>query len=144
MKFFFPDVNVWVALIYGGHQHHGAATGWFESLRDDGACLCRFTQVSLLRLITHPAVMGREVRTQAEAWATYDVLVSDRRVLFQSEVDPEQLEVSFRKLTSSRHSSSQQWPDAYLAAFAQTAGLILVTFDRGLRRLAGENSLLLA
>jgi predicted nucleic acid-binding protein len=47
------------------------------------------------------------------------------------------------RLTSETHSRSQQWPDAYLAAFARGAGLTLVTFDRGLRQMAAGNTVLL-
>ena len=33
MKFFFPDINVWIALAYDGHQHHrAAASSWFAGL----------------------------------------------------------------------------------------------------------------
>jgi hypothetical protein len=66
-------VNVWVALTYEGHDHHEVARKWFEALDlDDRVCFCRFTQISLLRLLTTPAVMGiDETMTQAEAWKTY-------------------------------------------------------------------------
>jgi predicted nucleic acid-binding protein len=36
------------------------------------------------------------------------------------------------------------WTDAYLAAFARSAGLRLVTFDRGFARFSGLEVLLLA
>jgi predicted nucleic acid-binding protein len=42
-----------------------------------------------------------------------------------------------------RLSTAQQWPDAHLAAFAKVAALTLVTFDRALSKLAGEEVLLL-
>jgi toxin-antitoxin system PIN domain toxin len=143
MKSYFPDVNVWIALAYEGHQHHHSARAWFIEL--DGAALyfCRLTQLGLLRLLTHPSVMQEDVRSQTEAWQIYDSFLQDERISFHHEDDSEQLESAFRKLTSGGRSSSQQWPDAYLAAFARAAELTLVTFDRGLRQMAADNTVLL-
>lgn len=144
MKSYFPDVNVWIAWVFEGHQHHGSAASWFEDLNRDTACFCRFTQIAFLRLLTHPSVMQQEVRSQAEAWTIYDLLLQDERVSFQEESDAGGVESVMRKLTSARYSSSKQWPDAYLVAFAQTAGLTLVTFDHGVRQMAGGGALLLS
>jgi len=143
MNSFFPDVNVWVALAYDGHQHHASAKTWFTSLDDEPVYFCRFTQLGLLRLLSHPSVMSEDVRSQKESWLIYDSFLSDDRVAFHIEAEPEQIELAFRRLTPGGRSLSQQWPDAYLAAFARVAGLTLVTFDRGLRQMAAENTLLL-
>jgi toxin-antitoxin system PIN domain toxin len=143
MKSYFPDVNVWIALAYEGHQHHASATAWFAKLNGGAVYFCRFTQLGLLRLLTHPSVMQEDVRSQTEAWLAYDSFLQDERVSFHNEADPEPIESAFRKLTSSSRSLSQQWPDAYLAAFARVAGLTLVTFDRGLRQMAAGNAVLL-
>jgi len=143
MKSYFPDVNVWVALAYEGHQHHASATAWFAKLNEEAVYFCRFTQLGLLRLLTHPSVMRAEVRSRTEAWLTYDAFLRDERISFHPEGDPEQIESTFRRLTSSGRSLSQQWPDAYLAAFAHVSGLTLVTFDRGLRQIAAGDTVLL-
>jgi toxin-antitoxin system PIN domain toxin len=129
-SFLFPDVNVWVALTYGGHEHHDVARVWFDSL-DAAArvCFCRFTQISLLRLLTTPAVMGAdEVMTQVEAWEAYERWKEDDRVLFLEE--PPNVETAFRALTRQPHPNSKNWADAYLAAFATVLGMQFVTFDR--------------
>jgi len=143
MKSYFPDVNVWLALAYEGHQLHASATSWFVTLSEESVYFCRFTQLGLLRLLTHPSVMRQDVRNQIEAWQTYDSFLQDERVSFHSEADPEQIQSSLRKLTSSGRSLSPQWPDAYLAAFARAEGLMLVTFDRGLRQMAAGGTVLL-
>jgi toxin-antitoxin system PIN domain toxin len=142
MKSYFPDVNVWIALAYEGHQHHASATEWFGRMNEP-VYFCRFTQMGLLRLLTHPSVMQDDVRTQAEAWLAYDALLQDERVSFQIEADPERIESALRSLTSGGRPFSQQWPDAYLVAFARVAGSTVVTFDRGLRRMAASNTVLL-
>ena len=144
MKSYFPDVNVWLALAYRGHQHHPVALNWFDKLGTEEASFCRFTQLAFLRLLTHPAVMRDEVRTQQEAWKAYDLLAGDSRVAFNSESEPERVEAAFRILTAGAHFSHRHWPDAYLAAFATASGLTLVTFDKALGRLAGKECLLLS
>jgi len=142
MKSFFPDVNVWIALAYAGHQHHADAVDWFESLDSETVCFCRFTQLGFLRLLTQPTVMHEDVRTQKEAWQAYDLIAQDPRVNFQAEADGDQVDFFIRKLTSRSRPSAKPWPDAYLAAFAHAAGHTLVTFDRGLHAMAAEGILL--
>jgi toxin-antitoxin system PIN domain toxin len=143
MNSYFPDLNVWVALAYDGHQHHASAKAWFAGLNKGPIYFCRLTQLGLLRLLTHPSVMGEDVRSQKESWLIYDSLLRDDRVSFHMEAEPEQIESVFRRLTSGGRSLSQQWPDAYLAAFARVGGLTLVTFDRGLQQMAAGNTVLL-
>jgi uncharacterized protein len=143
MKSFFPDVNVWLALSYDGHQHHASAVGWFARLHSEPVYFCRFTQLGFLRLITHPSVMGDEVRGQTEAWHAYDQFLGDERVSFHPEPDHEQLESTWRRITSGKRPASKQWPDAYLVAFARTARLTLITFDRALRQMNAGSVVLL-
>jgi toxin-antitoxin system PIN domain toxin len=138
----FPDINVWVALTYEGHVHHATAAAWFTELRPDVTlAFCRFTQLGLLRLLTTQAVMGDEVMTQPQAWAAYDRWVQDPRIAFLDEA-PE-IELRFRSLTRRRQPATKDWADSYLAAFATSGRLTLVTFDRGLRGRAKSAILLL-
>jgi len=126
-----PDVNVWLALVYDGHQHHQPAVEWFERVGSGGTALCRITQMGLLRLLTNSKVMGESVLNQKRAWEIYDLLCSDERVVFLAEKG--NIERPWRKLTQSRISETKGWTDTYLAAFAQVNELRLVTFDHGFR-----------
>lgn len=131
-SFLFPDINVWVALTYAGHVHHDVASDWCASLDPDVRFhFCRFTQLGLLRLLTAEAVMGDEVLNQPEAWAVYDRWLEDGRVTFLEE--PPGVERRFRALTRLKSASPKVWADAYLIAFAETAQLTVVTFDRAFR-----------
>ena len=47
--------------------------------------------------------------------------------------EPAEIEARFRALTRLRQPATKDWADSYLAAFATTGQLTLVTFDRGLR-----------
>lgn len=143
MKSYFPDINVWLAAAYRAHQHHVRASSWFAAVQDARVGFCRMTQLGFLRLLTHPAVMQNEVMSASEAWNAYDRFAADDRVTFFDEPDRDQLEGAFRALTGARRFSHQQWPDAYLAAFAKAGAVTLVTFDHGLRRLAGADAQLL-
>ena len=87
--------------------------------------------------------MRDEVRTQHQAWEAYDLLTGDSRITYYPEHDPDAVENEFRALTTTTQFAPQQWPDAYLAAFAKAEGLTLVTFDRALSKLAVDDTLLL-
>jgi len=124
-----PDVNVWLALAFQVHAHHRAAVEWFDEA-DAGSChWCRLTQQGFLRLATNQSVFGDEAITLMEAWSCFDTFMSDERVGFDPE--PPGIESVWRKHTARREYSPRVWNDAYLAGFATTAGLTLVTFDRG-------------
>jgi len=134
-----PDVNVWLALAYEGHEHHARSRDWFDGAGSGQVSFCRVTQMGLLRLLTIGAVMGPDVLGQAGAWAAYDRLASDDRIGFAPE--PAHLEPSWRRLTRASKPRPRAWTDAYLAAFAMAGRYRLVTFDSGLAALRGLNAL---
>jgi uncharacterized protein len=139
--FLFPDVNVWVALAHEIHPHHKPARNWSESLDSDAVVyFCRFTQLGLLRLLTNESAMGEDVLTQSQAWKAFDALVADPGNLMMDE--PAGLDSLFRRQTSSQQAATKQWADGYLAAFAEAAGLTVVTFDKALARRAKGSVLL--
>ncbi|MFL6464769.1 MAG: VapC toxin family PIN domain ribonuclease [Bryobacteraceae bacterium] len=84
--------------------------------------------MTVLRLSTTTAVIGHDVRTMEGAWEIWDQITSDDHIGFLTE--PEDLELQFRKHWHLATASPKLWADAYLLAFSQAAGLILVTFDR--------------
>jgi hypothetical protein len=50
-----------------------------------GRRLCRVAQMSLLRLLSNPAVMGHDVISRSTAWTVIDRLRADSRVLWADE-----------------------------------------------------------
>jgi toxin-antitoxin system PIN domain toxin len=127
----FLDANVWLALLWSRHIHSEKAKDWFERSSEEKFFFCRMTQITVLRLLTTPTVMGSDVKKMPEAWVLWDKLRADDRIAFLSE--PEAIEPELRRLSALRSPSPKVWADAYLLAFAFVAGLKLVTFDRGLR-----------
>jgi uncharacterized protein len=109
---------------------------WLEKSPDEKFFFCRFTQLTVLRLLTSGAVMGSDVRKMPEAWDLLDQVCADDRVAYLSE--PEAIEPEFRRQPKHGTFSPKVCADAYLLAFVAVAGLQLVTFDRALRSRASE------
>lgn len=142
-SFLFPDINVWIALTYRGHIHHGRARAWLDSVADDRSlCFCRITQLGFLRLLTTTAVMGTRVLTQVSAWEVYDNWIENGRAMFIEE--PPSIERTFRATSKSQQSAPKDWADSYLCAFAQASELRLVTFDHALHERTSGSLLLRA
>jgi uncharacterized protein len=127
----FLDANVWLALLWSRHVHSETARLWFENASQEEFFFCRFSQMTVLRLLTTEKIMGRDTRTMAEAWALWDRVWADTRVSFLPE--PADIEKNFRSYSRLFSPSPKVWADAYLLAFASVAGLKLVTFDRALK-----------
>ncbi|UWZ86568.1 TA system VapC family ribonuclease toxin [Occallatibacter riparius] len=126
-----PDVNVWVALNHEIHLHHRAAHSWFGALDERSMLIfCRQTQIGFLRLLSTETLMKAEVLTQRECWQLYTKWIEGGRASCWNE--PPGLERNFYSRTVTEQRSPKVWQDAYLAAFAETAGLTLVTFDKAL------------
>ena len=125
----FPDVNVWMALLLENHVHREAARRWWRAA-DATIAFTRFTQISVLRLLTTAAAMDGKLLSLNEAWRAYDRLFADERVGLMPE--PPEVEDRFRQNTRGLTPSPKLWADAWLLAFAELAGGILVTFDRAL------------
>jgi uncharacterized protein len=127
----FLDANVWLALLWNRHLHSETARLWFENASQEEFFFCRFTQMTVLLLLTTDKLMGSDTKTMAEAWALWDRVWADTRVSFLPE--PANIEKDFRFYSRLSSSSPKAWADAYLLAFASVAGLKLVTFDRALK-----------
>jgi len=126
---FFPDVNVWLALVVGEHSHARQARNWEENASGDWLVLSRITQMGLLRLLTNSAVMGPDALTARGAWEIVDRIRERENVRFASE--PEGLEAAWREQFTPEKVGPNFWTDSWLAAFARRTGFTLVTFDRG-------------
>jgi uncharacterized protein len=136
----FLDANVWLALLWSRHIHSEKAREWFEEAGEEQFFFCRFTQLTILRLLTTERIMGKDTKTMSEAWSVWDRVWADTRIAFLPE--PDDLEKEFRSRSRLSSRSPKVWADAYLLAFASVADLKFVTFDRALRA-HGANLLVL-
>jgi len=126
----FLDANVWLALVWSRHVHSERARSWFEQAGEEQFFFCRFTQITVQRLLTTDQIMGPDTKTMSEAWSLWDRIWADTRIAFLPE--PDDLEKEFRSRSRLSSRSPKVWADAYVLAFAAVAGLKLVTFDRAL------------
>src|ERR1700749_4255017 len=124
------DCGAGLAPVWGRHVHHPAAADWFGRQPED-LVFCRVTQMSLLRLLSNPAVMGGDAVDRSQAWRTFDQLWADERVLWADE--PDELDAVWRAISARDDKSHKLWTDDYLAAFAQASDLTLAPLARKLR-----------
>ena len=133
-----PDINFWLALYFDRHGHHPSANRWYRSLDPTPPLVfCRQTQLGFFRLLSSSVVMERGGHTQRQCWRVFDEWVENDQARFLNE--PPGMTKLLRNRTSDEVVAPKMWMDAYLAAFAESAGLTLVTFDRALAgRVAGS------
>lgn len=126
------DGNVWLALALSRHAHHDAVAGWLATIDEPlSLCFCRATQQAFLRLLTNEAVLrpyGNAPLTNAEAWRAYESLLADDRIVLRVD-EPGGLEAIWLRFARRETASPKLWMDAYLAAFALSAGYRLATTD---------------
>ncbi len=128
------DLNVLIALTDFAHTHFQAAQNWFASSGKESWGLCPLTEAGFIRVTTNPAMVAN-ARTLDQAIAAVQMLKSRPGYTFWPITD------SWTALTApfaTRVFGHQQVTDAYLLGLAIREGGVLVTFDRGLRYLAGS------
>jgi hypothetical protein len=127
----FLDANVWLALLWSRHIHSERARSWFEHAGQEQFLFGRFTQITVLRLLTTEQIMGVDTKSMAEAWSLWGRIWADDRVVFVPE--PEDIDKELRARSRMPSHSPKVWADAYMLAFTTVAGLKLITFDRALK-----------
>lgn len=126
-----PDLNVWLALAVAEHPHHAAAANYWREAAARKVWFCRVTMLGLVRLLAQPRLMGKAVMTLRQAFETYGRFAALPEVGLQPE--PAECEATLRRLLRA-DTPARLWTDTYLAAFAASGGLRLVTFDRDFAR----------
>jgi toxin-antitoxin system PIN domain toxin len=100
-----------------------------------GAAFCRVTALGMVRLLTNATVMGGEPLSCGDAWTAYRRFAELPEVDFVAE--PISLEGRLAEFVASDMMTPRLWTDAYLAAFAMSAGLRMVSFDSDFGRFGG-------
>ena len=127
------DVNVLIALLEPGHDFFQKSQEWFKSSGKDNWGVCPLTEIGFVRITTNSSFYPGP-RTHEEATSILEQLASRPGYRYWP------LEDSWTALTAPfapRISGHQQVTDAYLLGMAIKEGGVLVTFDRGLKYLAG-------
>jgi hypothetical protein len=96
--------------------------------------------LGFLRLATHRTVLSRAL-SPGEAWEIYQRYLAQEDVNFVHESPT--LEREFQTIACQPGFSSRLWTDAYLAAFARSAGCRIVSFDTDFKGLLPDRDFLL-
>jgi uncharacterized protein len=121
------DVNVLLALSLPNHQHHGAATDWFD--RGQQWATTPITEAGYLRLLINPRVVGYAIApTQA-----INALGTMRQMAGHAFL-PDHSSLADAVINVDSLAGSTQVTDYHLINLAATNGLIFATFDGSLSR----------
>jgi toxin-antitoxin system PIN domain toxin len=128
------DVNVLIALTEPGHAHHPKALEWFESSSRNSLGICSLTETGFLRVTTNPAFRPGP-RSLEQAIAILQVL-KDHPKYWYCAIGKGWVHLTAR--FAGRVLGHQQVTDACLLGLAIEEDGELVTFDRGLKYMAGS------
>lgn len=129
------DLNVLIALTDAEHIHREKAERWFLSEGKDNWGICPLTEAGFIRVTTNPARPGGAVSVD-KAIAILQALRSSPGCCYWPTSEAESW-VAVTAPFANRITGHQQITDAYLLGLAIKEGGVLVTFDRGLRYMAG-------
>jgi len=126
------DVNVTIALASTAHEHHRLVKQWFNASPDREWSLCAFTEAGFVRIATAPR---RGQISMIEATSLLKNLTQHPGYLYLPiTADWQTLCQPFFK----RLYGTNQVTDAYLLGLAVREGLVLVTMDKAIVHLAGN------
>jgi uncharacterized protein len=129
-----PDAEVLLALVWPRHGGHHAAHAWFAETGRSGWASNTLTQLGALRLLTHPAVTKGAV-SSSEAVRIVDAMTAHPTHEFWP---LEEMPLKVWGDVLGRIQTRRHWTDARLLFEAERRNGGVVTFDDGLKTLAGE------
>jgi len=129
---FLLDINLLVALADPDHQHHPHVLKWFTKTGSSDWGTCAFTDAGFLRIMTSPKIGALAVAEATEMLAHFTSHPGYRA--WPINLPWATLSAPFQK----RLFGHQQVTDAYLLGLAIHRKGILVSLDKGLRYLAGN------
>ena len=126
------DVNVWLAAAFPAHPaHHNAQAVLLGATPAAPALFCRATQQSFLRLVSTPAIFSAY---RSDPITNRDALHALAAFAALPQVDqidePSGLEPLWWRLAGLAEPAPKRWMDAYLAAFAISGSLRMISLDR--------------
>lgn len=134
------DSNVWLAAAFAEHPAHAVSRRVLCSASaDEPALWCRATQQSFLRLASTPVITqayGVPKTNNGDAWAALQTFLALPQVDVIDE--PPELGRAWCQLGAIEQAAPKRWMDAYLAAFAITADLVLISLDQDFRQFEPE------
>ena len=130
------DVNVLVALLVPEHEHHAAAMAWFTTASHQGWATCGVTELGVIPVCAQ--LPGGPWVPEATADRLLLLTAASRAYEFW----PDALSPAAMPEVRSAH-TGKQITDRYLLGLARRHSGRLVTFDRRLAAMAGDDVLCL-
>ena len=127
------DVNVLIALLEPGHDFFQMAQEWFISTGKDNWGVCPLTEIGFVRITTNPSFFPGP-RTHEQATSILEELADRPGYRYWPLIEGW---VTLTAPFAARINGHQQVTDAYLLGLAIKENGVLVTFDRGIKYLAG-------
>lgn len=129
------DVNVLLAIAWPNHQFHATAIAALSA--GNRWATCALTQLGFIRLSSNPAVVAPAKSPHAAAGLLERLVADSLHVYLDSLPAPasEKWREAFARVLG-----HQQVTDAYLLKLAAANGAVLVTFDRRLESIAGDQA----
>jgi toxin-antitoxin system PIN domain toxin len=126
------DTNVWLAIVFKKHPFHRAAQQQLEEATSaKPAVFCRSTEQSFLRLITNDRLLKfYEVQSLTNRTATLQLHKLQALPQVHVQDEPRGTTAIWHSIAALNTPSPRIWMDAYLAAFAISGGLRLLTIDK--------------
>ena len=127
------DLNVLVALTDEEHVHYEIAQKWFRSLSGETWGTCSLSDAGYVRLATNPTARVGSGSFSSAISVLAEVAMRPGYLFWPINDSWVELTAPFAK----RIFGHQQVTDAYLLGLAIKEEGVLVTFDRGIRYMAG-------
>ncbi len=129
---YLPDVNLLVALSDPSHVHHRTEDRWRQRIGIARFLFCPITEAGFVRLMANPIIGGLSMNDAILLLQEIAALPNCASL----PIEPSWLEL-IQPLTPRLH-GYRQVTDALLLGLAIRNGAVLVTLDRRIRALAGE------
>lgn len=126
------DVNVLLALAWPQHVHHATATAWFDADDELAWATTALTELGFVRVSANPAFVDEAVTPAEAVRLLVELTGHGRHERWTDDLPLDDPGTSWNDVVTHR-----QVTDARLLALARHAGGRVVTFDQGMRSLAG-------
>jgi toxin-antitoxin system PIN domain toxin len=127
-----PDINVWIALSAPDHVHRARAERYWSEEASSELAFNAVTMLGLVRVCSNAPSFAGVPLSPTAAWTVFQSWTGFDQVVYLS--DPGECLKMLDSFMASGPASRRTWTDSYLAAFAITAGLRLVSFDGDFHR----------
>jgi toxin-antitoxin system PIN domain toxin len=135
MKRCLLDVNVFFAMVWPMHSHYDAARAWFKASGGRAWATNPLTQLGVLRLLSNPRITEAAVPSLDALETVADAISHDGHEFW----DLGHRMTNGLRTSADRVQGYRQWTDALLLWQAVSRNGVLVTFDSGVRELAGRD-----